>query len=112
MYIEEMNVCKAYPFLCFSLLLINKKNVTLKRECVSAAKFEDNVFIKKKIRVLEVAPNAGRNLRVDVVLHRSRGFLRLNLCASAIFVVGTSGIPPKLNYRSVQSYKHKSALRS
>ena len=24
--------------------------------------------------------------------------------ASAIFVVGTSGIPPKLNYRSVKSY--------
>ena len=26
------------------------------------------------------------------------------LCASAIFVVGTSGIPLKLNYRSVKSY--------
>ena len=25
------------------------------------------------------------------------------MCASAIFVVGTSGIPPKLNYRIVKS---------
>ena len=25
------------------------------------------------------------------------------MCASAIFVVGTSGIPPKLNYRRVKS---------
>ena len=46
----------------------------------------------------------------DVVLRRSRGFpgqwfLETDyLCASAIFVVGTSGIPPKLNYRSVKSY--------
>ena len=31
--VEEMNVCKAYPFFCFSLLLMNKKNVTLKRFC-------------------------------------------------------------------------------
>ena len=34
----------------------------------------------------------------------ANGFPRLNMCASAIFVVGTSGIPPKLNYRSVKSY--------
>ena len=27
------------------------------------------------------------------------------MCASAIFVVGTSGIPPILNYRSLKSYK-------
>ena len=51
--------------------------------------------------------NAGRNSSVDVVFSRSRGspgqwfpeteYLR----ASAIFVVGTSGIPPNLNYWSV-----------
>ena len=55
MYIEGMNVCEAYPFFCFSLLLVNKKNVTLKREHVSAAMeigekiervFEDDVFIE------------------------------------------------------------------
>ena len=51
--------------------------------------------------------NVGRNLNVDVVLRRSRGspsqwFPETEyLCASAIFVVGTSGIPPNLNYRSV-----------
>ena len=45
----------------------------------------------------------------DVDLSRSRGspgqwFPETDyLCASAIFVVGTSGIPPKLNYRSVKS---------
>ena len=27
------------------------------------------------------------------------------MCASAIFVVGISGIPPILNYSSVKSYK-------
>ena len=32
---------------------------------------EDNVFIENS--VLEVAQNAGRNLRADVVLRRSRG---------------------------------------
>ena len=26
------------------------------------------------------------------------------MCASAIFVLGTSGIPPKVNYRCVKSY--------
>ena len=57
---------------------------------------------------MESAPkNAGRNSKADVVLSRSCGspgqwfpeteYLR----ASAIFVVGTSGIPPSLNYRSV-----------
>ena len=34
----------------------------------------------------------------------ANGFPRLNMCASTIFVVGTSGIPPKLNYSSVKSY--------
>ena len=66
--------------------------------------FEDDVFI----RVLELAPkNAGRNLNTDLVLCRSRGspghwFPETDyLCASAIFDVGTSDIPPNLNYRSV-----------
>ena len=42
----------------------------------------------------------------------ANGFPRLNMCASTIFVVGTSGIPPKLNYRSVKSYKSIFARRS
>ena len=46
----------------------------------------------------------------DVVLRRSRGspgqwFPETEyVCASAIFVVGTSGIPPKSNYKSVKFY--------
>ena len=35
----------------------------------------------------------------------ANGLPRLNTCASAFFVVGTSGIPPELNYWSVKSYK-------
>ena len=57
---------------------------------------------------MESAPkNAGRNSNEGVVLRRSRGspgqwFPETEyLCASAIFVVGRSGIPPNLNYRSV-----------
>ena len=55
MYIEEMNVCKAHPFFCLLTLLVNKKNVTLKRDCVSTAMeivkkrervFEDDVFME------------------------------------------------------------------
>ena len=43
-----------------------------RRICVKRLKvFEDNVFIENS--VLEVAQNAGRNLRADVVLRRSRG---------------------------------------
>ena len=62
---------------------------------------------------MESAPkNTGRNSNVDVVLCKSSGspgqwfpeteYLR----TSAIFVVGTSGIPPNLNYRSVSPIVH------
>ena len=49
------------------------------------------------------------NLRADVVLSLSRGppgqrFPETEYWVSAIFV-GTSGIPPKIIYRSVKSYK-------
>ena len=46
----------------------------------------------------------------DIILSRSHGsagqwFPETEyLCASTIFVVGTSGIPPNLNYRNVKSY--------
>ena len=84
------------------------------RQCVSAAieigKKRKSVWRRRIYRkyVSELAPkNAGRNLNADVVLRRSRGspgqwFPETDyLCAFAIFVVGTSGIPPNLNYRSV-----------
>ena len=109
-YIEEMNVCVAYPFCGFWHMLVNKR-VTLervgffwggKRDRV----FEVDVFIENTCLGVG-SKNAGRNSNVDVVLSRSHGspgqwFPETEyLCASAIFVVGTIGIPPNLNYRSV-----------
>ena len=103
----------------FLLLLVNKTSVTLKRVCQRCnGNWEKEIVSLKtmylyKILVLESAQkkkNAGRNLNADVVLSRSRGspdqwFPETDyLCASAIFDVGTRGIPPKLNYRSVKSY--------
>ena len=70
--------------------------------------FEDDVFIEKyaSCRWLK---NAGLEFtRADVVLSISRGppdqwFPEIEYWASALFV-GTSGIPPKIIYRSVKSY--------
>ena len=68
--------------------------------------FENDVFIENTCLGIgskkKKKKNAGWNLNADVVLPRSR-------CSPgqwfpAIFVVGTSGIPPKLNYWSVKSY--------
>ena len=80
-------------------------------ECVAAAKkfgkkrtraFEDDVFIENTRLV-------GGSKTQDLVLSMSRGppgqwFPETEYWASAIFV-GTSGIPPKIIYRSVKSYK-------
>ena len=44
----------------------------LRRNCVKRGRvLEDDVFIENTC--LDVAPNAGRNLRADIVLRRSRG---------------------------------------
>ena len=117
MYIEEMNVCEALPCCCFSLLLMNEKNVTPKRERVSTAK---NLCKKRKSvwrrRIYRKYVSwkwfqtqdeiyARTQFYAGHVVLLANGFPRLNMCASAIFVVGTSGILPKLNYRSVRSYK-------
>ena len=103
-------------FFSFLLLLVNKR-VTW-RERVSApmeiGKNRKNVW-KRRIYTKYVSwnrlqKNAGRDLNAGVVLSKSRGspgqwFPETEyLCASSIFVVGTSGIPPKLNYRSVKFY--------
>ena len=69
--------------------------------------FEDEVFIENTcLRVGSL--NAGRNSNEDVVLNTDHVVLLANgfpeteyLRASAIFVSGTSSIPPILNYRSV-----------
>ena len=70
--------------------------------------FEDDVFIENT-RLVCGSKMQDLNLRADVVLDMSRGspgqwFPETEYWASAIFV-GTSGIPPKIIYRSVKSYK-------
>ena len=69
--------------------------------------FEDDVFIENT-RLVGGSKTQDLNLRADLVLNMSRGppgqwFPETEYWASAIFV-GTSGIPPKLIYRSVMSY--------
>ena len=74
---------------------------------------EDDVFIENT-RLVSGSKTQDLNLRADLVLNMSRGpsgqwFPETEYWASAIFV-GTSGIPPKIIYRSVKSYK--SLMRS
>ena len=110
-----MNVCESHPCCCFLTSVVNKSHtrnsvLPLRRNWVKRERvFEDDVFIENTCLGIG-SKNAGRNLNVDVVLRRSRcspgqwfpetEYLRV----SAIFVMGTSGIPPKLNYRSIKSY--------
>ena len=70
--------------------------------------FEDDVFIENT-RLVGGSKTQDLNLRADLVWNMSRGppgqwFPETEYWASAIFV-GTSGIPPKIIYRSVKSYK-------
>ena len=70
--------------------------------------FEDDVFIENT-RLVGGSKTQDLNLRADLVLNMSRGspgqwFPETEYWASAIFV-GTSGIPPKIIYRSVKSYR-------
>ena len=73
--------------------------------------FEDDVFIENTCLRIGSKKKTQDEIYADVLLRRLRDspgqwFPETDyLCASAIFVVGTSGIPPKLNYRSVKSYK-------
>ena len=68
--------------------------------------FEDDVFIEN-MRLVSGSKTQDLNLRADLVLKMSRGppgqwFPEIEYWAFAIFV-GTSGIPPKIIYRSVKS---------
>ena len=83
------------------------------RECVSVSMeigekrvFEDDVF--RENTCLGIGSKKTQDeIYADIVLNWSRGspgqwFPETEyLCASAIFIVGTSGIPPNLSYRSV-----------
>ena len=108
-------------FFGFLLLLVNKR-VTWK-ERVSASmeigKKRKSVWRRriytKYVSWNRLQKNVERNSNADLVLRRSWGspgqwFPETEyFCASVIFVVGTSGIPPELNYRSVKSYKCKTS---
>ena len=97
------------------MVLLFSPVFTLKEACCCCGEiwskrtrvFEDDVFIENT-RLVGGSKTQNLNLRADLVLNMSRGhpgngFPRLNMWASAIFV-GTSGIPPKIIYRSVKSY--------
>ena len=101
-----MYVCEAHPYCCYLTSVESHW-----RECVAAAKKlgkRESVWkrsIYRKYASWRWLQTQDENLRADVVLSVSRGSPpRLNMCASAIFVVRTTGIPPILNYRSVKSY--------
>ena len=71
--------------------------------------FEDDVFIENTClgngSKRRTKFTRGGSFTQVTWFYRPMDFPRLNMCASAIFVVGTSSIPPKLNYRSVNSYR-------
>ena len=92
-----MNVCEAHSWCCCC------GEIWSKRKRV----FEDNVFIENTLLV-SGSKTQDLNLRADLVWNMSCGppgqwFPEIEYWVSAIFV-GTSGIPPKIIYRSVKSY--------
>ena len=105
-----MNVYEAHPWCCFSLLLIPAEGsvLLLRRNLVKEIKGVWRRRIYRKYASCRWLRTQDLNLRADVVLSMSRGppgqwFPETEYWASAIFV-GTSGIPPKIIYRSVKSY--------
>ena len=61
---------------------------------------EDEVFIENTCLGIG-SKNAGRNSNADVVLNTDHVvLLATGLRASTIYISGTSGIPPILNFRS------------
>ena len=106
-----MHVCEAHSWCCFSLLLIHaERSVLLLRR--NLVKEKEGVWrrrIYRKYASCKWLKNAGLEFTcADVVLSISRGppgqwFPEIEYWASTIFV-GTSGIPPKIIYRSVKSY--------
>ena len=93
-----MNVCEAHSWCCCcGEILVKEKECVLKRR------------IYRKYASCRWLKDAGLEFtRADVVVSISRSppgqwFPETEYWASAIFV-GTSGIPPKIIYRSVKSY--------
>ena len=116
-----MKACEDHPCCCFLTSLVNKSHtgesvLPLRRNSVKKRKSVWRRRIYRKYVSWNRLQKTQDEIYADVVLSRSRGspgqwFPETEyLCASTIFVVGTSGIPPKLNYRSVKSYnaiKHR-----
>ena len=106
-----MNVCEAHACCRFTLLLIHAGGsvLPLRRNLVKEKEGVWRWRIYRKYASCKWLKNAGLEFtRADVVLSISRGppgqwFPEIEYWASAIFV-GTSGIPPKIIYRSVKSY--------
>ena len=106
-----MNVCEAHSWCCFSLLLIHAQGSVwlLRRNLIKEKEGVWRRRIYRKYASCKWLKNAGLEFtRADVVVSISRGppgqwFPKTEHWASAIFV-GTSGIPPKIIYRSVKSY--------
>ena len=106
-----MNVCEAHSWCCFTLLLIHAEGsmLLLRRNLVKEKEGAWRRCIYRKYASCRWLKDAGRKFtRADIVLSISRGppgqwFPEIEYWASTIFV-GTSGIPPKIIYRSVKSY--------
>ena len=101
-----MNVCEAHPWCCFSLLLIHAEGSVLlqQRNLVKENRGVWRRRIYRKYASCRWLRTQDLNLHADVVLNMSRGppgqwFPETEYWASAIFV-GTSGIPPKIIYRT------------
>ena len=102
-----MNVCEAWCCCCGEFL--SKRVLPLRRKLVKEKEGAWRRRIYRKYASCKWLKNAGLEFtRADVVVSISRGppgqwFPETEHWASAIFV-GTSGIPPKIIYRSVKSY--------
>ena len=109
MCIEKMNVCEAHPCCCFSLLLMNEKNVTAaKNLCKKEKVFEDDVFTENTC--------LGSVSKRRTKFTRGRSFTQVTwfswpmvtrdwICVRPPSLLWEQvALPPKLNYRSVKSY--------
>ena len=115
-----MNVCEAWCCCCgefwskreccrYKEILVKAKVLPLRRNLVKEKEGVLRRRIYRKYASCKWLKDAGLEFtRADVVVSISRGppgqwFPETEHWASAIFV-GTSGIPPKIIYRSVKSY--------
>ena len=105
-----MNICEAHSWCCCCGEIWSKRVLPLRRKFVKEKEGPWRRRIYRKYASCKWLKDAGLEFtRADVVVSISRGppgqwFPETEHWASAIFV-GTSGIPPKIIYRSVKSYR-------